>query len=199
MKRFWLFFFLIMLLLSNVSAKCSEGQIDINKASATDLDKITYIGPATATKIIDMRPFNSVDELMNVSGIGETKLKAIKNENLACVENSEDEEKSSEEIEEIEQTIEPEKILETVENLENEINPREDLTQEIKEPPKMQELQLIKLNSKDIKDDNSIQENKEGNLGVKYAGFGLVVLCILLLILLFLQRKKDKSTQDWLD
>jgi len=201
MERFWLFFFLIILLLDNVPAQCSEGQIDINTASAIDLDKITYIGPATATKIINMRPFDSINDLVNVSGIGEIKLKAIIDENLACVgdfgkkeeisiesiqnnkeenspTNNQDNEESSEKLKEIEETIATEKV--SVNSLDSQKN----LTQDTKR------LQVIKLNSKDIKNNNSIQENKEGNLGIKYAGFGLIALCILLLILLFLQNRK---------
>ena len=183
MKRLVLFFFLIILM-SNVLAQCSDEQININTASAIDLDKITYIGPATAIKVINARPFSSVDDLINVSGIGETKLKAIKDENLACVEDSNNEKESSEKISE--------------EDSQEEIKTKEEPLIINSSPatinPIVKELQVIKLNSinsKDIKNNNSIQENKEEISIKKYAGFGLMALCILILILLFLQRKKD--------
>ncbi len=56
--------------------------IDINAASATELEQLDGVGPATAAKIVAYReqngPFTSVDELDAVSGIGEAKLAAIR-------------------------------------------------------------------------------------------------------------------------
>ncbi|MDD3151125.1 MAG: hypothetical protein PHV68_09895, partial [Candidatus Gastranaerophilales bacterium] len=130
--------------------------------------------------------FNSIDELTNVSGIGEVKLKAIKDENLACVEGNDEEE----DVEEKEETVEEERIFEPAESSKNTIAFEENLVQEGEEPQKIQELQIIKLNSKDIKNNNSIQENKEKSLTAKYAGFGLMALCILLVILLFSKERK---------
>jgi competence protein ComEA len=79
---------LMIFLLSGVWALCNETQIDINTANLTELDRIKWIGPSTATNIINYReknPFDSLDELINVSGIGEKKLADIKAEGLACV------------------------------------------------------------------------------------------------------------------
>jgi competence ComEA-like helix-hairpin-helix protein len=188
MRKLVLFFFLIILI-SNLSAKCSDEQININTASAEDLDKITYVGPATAAKIIAGRPFNSVDDLINVSGIGETKLKAIKDEGLACVE-MEDKEATEEE----EKT--KNEVKEEIEETSSEISQSGEESL-IPDPlpatsaPIINEFQVIKLNSKGIKNNNSFQENKEENSIKKYAGFGLTALCILVLILLFLQNKKN--------
>lgn len=198
MKKFLLYFFLIVILLNNVSCECSENQIDINTASLEELDKIVYVGSVTAERIISMRPFNFVDELINVSGIGETKLNAIKNENLACVENFEiekeiekdyEEKKDNEQLEE--KSTENEEFLEEEENLENEIVPEEKSVEETKEFSEIKKVQTIKLNSKDIKNDNPIEENKKENLITGYASFGLVVICISLIILLFLQKRKN--------
>ncbi len=49
----------------------SEGQkLDINSASAAELQTLPKIGKALAQRIIDRRPYNSVDELRRVPGIG---------------------------------------------------------------------------------------------------------------------------------
>jgi competence ComEA-like helix-hairpin-helix protein len=189
MKIIGLFFFLTIFILGIVFAECSEGQININTASLEELDKIVYVGPATANKIISARPFNSVNELTNVSGIGEVKLKAIKGENLACVEGNDEEE----DVEEKEETVEEikeesEKISENLENI------QEEFKEAIEKPSKIQKVEIIKLNSlnsKDIKENNSNQENKKEGLIAGYAFFGIILLGISLVILLFLQRKKN--------
>lgn len=63
------------------------GQININTASAEDLDKITQIGPVTALKIISARPFYSLNDLLRVNGIGEETLQKITIQGCAYVEN----------------------------------------------------------------------------------------------------------------
>jgi len=60
-------------------------RIDINTASLEELDKITEVGPSTAQKIIDARPFLSLDDLLKIKGIGEKTLQKIKEQGLACV------------------------------------------------------------------------------------------------------------------
>lgn len=60
----------------------TAGLININTASAAELQTLSGIGPSVAQSIIDERtkngPFASVDDLMRVSGIGEKKLAKIK-------------------------------------------------------------------------------------------------------------------------
>ena len=52
----------------------STGLVDLNSATATDLEELDGIGPVLAARILDFRDkqgrFTSVDELQGVSGIG---------------------------------------------------------------------------------------------------------------------------------
>lgn len=65
---------------------CSASElIDLNTASLEELDRIEGVGPATAEKIINARPFSSVDDLLKVKGIGEKTLQNIKDQGIACV------------------------------------------------------------------------------------------------------------------
>lgn len=57
--------------------------LDLNLATLEELDALEGIGESTAQKIIDARPYTSVNGLLEVSGIGETKLSAI--EKFVCV------------------------------------------------------------------------------------------------------------------
>ena len=58
--------------------------LDINAATAEELERLTGIGPVLAQAIVDYRaahgPFRSTDELLAVSGIGEAKLGGIRDE-----------------------------------------------------------------------------------------------------------------------
>ena len=63
----------------------SAEQIDINAATVSQLDKLIGIGPAYAQRIIDGRPYSSIDDLLRVKGIGPTTLKKIKDQGWACV------------------------------------------------------------------------------------------------------------------
>jgi competence ComEA-like helix-hairpin-helix protein len=76
---------LLALLLVSVVASAAE-KVDINTASLEELDKIKWVGPVIAQRIIDARPFYSVDELIRVNGIGEKKIADIKAQGLAWVD-----------------------------------------------------------------------------------------------------------------
>jgi competence protein ComEA len=56
--------------------------LDINQATAADLEALPGIGPALAKRIIDYRqahgPFQKIDDLEQVSGIGPKKLEKLK-------------------------------------------------------------------------------------------------------------------------
>ena len=58
--------------------------LDINQASKEELCALSGIGEVLAGRIVDYRtengPFTLIDDLLNVSGIGEKKLEAIRND-----------------------------------------------------------------------------------------------------------------------
>jgi competence protein ComEA len=58
------------------------GPVDINRATASELDALPGVGPATAAAIVTERerngPFVGVDDLDRVPGIGPAKLAAIR-------------------------------------------------------------------------------------------------------------------------
>lgn len=58
------------------------GLVDINRASAAELDALPGVGPSTAQKIVDDReangPFSTPEDLMRVTGIGAKKFDALK-------------------------------------------------------------------------------------------------------------------------
>ena len=59
-----------------------QGKININTATEEELDTLPGIGPSTAAKIIDYRKengkFKSIEEIKEVSGIGDAKYEKIK-------------------------------------------------------------------------------------------------------------------------
>ena len=63
-------------------------EIDVNTASASELQSIKGIGPKTAQKIIDYRDehgtFNSVNDVTRVKGIGAKTLKKMIASGLVC-------------------------------------------------------------------------------------------------------------------
>jgi competence protein ComEA len=65
-----------------VAATASDGVVNINQADQATLETLPGVGPATAKAIIDYRTehgrFKNVDELLNVRGIGPSKLSEIK-------------------------------------------------------------------------------------------------------------------------
>ena len=63
-------------------AAAPRGPININRASASDLDSLDGIGPVIAKRIIAYRttngPFTAVEDLLKVSGIGDSKFAQFK-------------------------------------------------------------------------------------------------------------------------
>lgn len=56
--------------------------IDVNRATAAELQTVPGIGPATAQRIIEWRdkngPFERLEDLLNVRGIGEKTLEKLR-------------------------------------------------------------------------------------------------------------------------
>jgi len=59
-------------------ATVTGGKVNINTATKDQLDALPGVGPSTADKIIAARPFESIEDLKDVSGIGDAKFDSIK-------------------------------------------------------------------------------------------------------------------------
>ena len=67
---------------SSAAKPAVAGTININTASAADLQRLPGIGAKTASRVIEYRqkngPFKKVEELMNVRGVGEKSFLKLK-------------------------------------------------------------------------------------------------------------------------
>ncbi|MBU4069819.1 MAG: helix-hairpin-helix domain-containing protein [Nanoarchaeota archaeon] len=177
---------LFILTFQNIYALCEENQIDINTASTEDLDTLYGIGSVKAEAIINSRPFEIVDDLINVIGIGEITLQKIKEQGLACVESEDFDEEFKEEIEiEIIKEDEEEIIEKDSEETENFIGAEIET----------QAPELIRLNPQVIKT-QSDKENSDNKtlksiiLNKNKASYGFIVFCVLLGFLYIIKLKK---------
>lgn len=57
-----------------------SGKININKATIDELDSLPGIGPSYAQKIIDGRPYKTIEDIKNVKGIGDATFEKIKDQ-----------------------------------------------------------------------------------------------------------------------
>ena len=62
----------------------SDGRVHLNSAGVVDLEQIDGVGPVLAARIVEYReangPFLSVEDLLDVAGIGEAKLAALRDD-----------------------------------------------------------------------------------------------------------------------
>lgn len=82
--------FLLSLTLATVLAggmlaaevQAAAGQVNINTATAEELQLLPRVGPALATRIVEFREangrFSSVEELMRVRGVGERSFENLR-------------------------------------------------------------------------------------------------------------------------
>lgn len=67
-----------------IGGMSSNNKVNINTASQTELETLTGIGPSIAAKIIKYREengkFKNIEDLKNVSGIGDSKFEGLKDE-----------------------------------------------------------------------------------------------------------------------
>lgn len=65
---------------TNTSQANSSGEalVNINTATSAELDELPGVGPSTAEKIIEARPFDSIDDIKEISGIGDALFEKIK-------------------------------------------------------------------------------------------------------------------------
>lgn len=184
MKKLMIFV-LIFLIIVNMISGCEDGQIDINSASKEELQKITQIGEARAKQIIELRKeklFESLEDLERVNGIliDGSRLKDIKEQRIACVEETKEDKKQEESKK---KTEDKEKSAKEFEEIKNNVE-REKFVKEVKK-----ELDVIKLNSKSIK----TEENTESLDKINYVKYGFVVFCTLLGLLFIFRKKKYKT------
>ena len=56
----------------------ASGLININSASESELDTLTGVGPVTIGKIIDNRPYNTLEELVSKKAVSKSVFEKIK-------------------------------------------------------------------------------------------------------------------------
>lgn len=71
---------------NNTEKEAATGDcININEAPSEKLQEIIHIGPARAENLINMRPYQTVEGLTKINGIGPSRIDDIKGQGLACI------------------------------------------------------------------------------------------------------------------
>jgi competence protein ComEA len=67
---------------ANSTATPDDGKVHINTATATEMEELPGVGPVLAKRILAFREenglFTTVEDLLDVPGIGEAKLEALR-------------------------------------------------------------------------------------------------------------------------
>ena len=91
MKITLMFFLILGLAMGSVTAPAQQSggdsntaeKVNLNTATAEQLESLPGIGPASAKSILEYREkvgkFNRIEEIINIKGIGEKKFLKIKN------------------------------------------------------------------------------------------------------------------------
>ena len=79
-------FLLVLLVVALATPTSAVAQcVDINSASIPELRRIIHIDEVRAPKVVQHRPYTSVDQLTRVKGIGPARVADIRQQGLACV------------------------------------------------------------------------------------------------------------------
>jgi competence protein ComEA len=62
----------------SVVTEQGEVRVSINNSSSQELDTLPGVGPAIAQRIIEGRPYNTLEDLLDVKGIGEKTLEKLR-------------------------------------------------------------------------------------------------------------------------
>lgn len=62
----------------NMRTETGERRVSLNSASERELERLPGIGPALARRIVLARPFSTVNDLLDVSGIGTATLEKLR-------------------------------------------------------------------------------------------------------------------------
>jgi competence ComEA-like helix-hairpin-helix protein len=176
---------LFVFLLSNVSAICNSNQIDINSASAQELDNLSGIGSVKAQAIISARPFSSLDDLLKVTGIGNATLNKIKSQGLACVVEDISPTKNNSVVENISKVNETKKETKKENSQVNLSYEAQDITNKTKETVN---LTPISADTQNIKSENNTETLKR-NLSF----YGLIAICLIFGAVFLLKNRKRKN------
>jgi len=68
-----------------IQPAAEDGKVDINTAYFDELRNIKHISVERAHAIIARRPWESIEDLISITGIGKVAMREIKEQNLATV------------------------------------------------------------------------------------------------------------------
>lgn len=189
--------FLMIINLNFISSVCKDNQIDINSASLKELEDLSGIGPVKAQSIVDSRPFEKIDDLIKVKGIGEVTLNKIKEQDLACVGNKNTKNKEEiyddfedEEIESKESKKSKEESQE-IELVSYKLSEEDENKLNNKESKKLEPIVLNEVSPKNIKSEENTKELNK----TKLANYGLIIICILVGFLFLLKKKENEKSE----
>ncbi len=70
--------FAVVALFFALKRRVASGPIDVNRATAAELERIPGVGPAMAKDIVKGRPYQTAEDLLKVKGIGPKTLEKMR-------------------------------------------------------------------------------------------------------------------------